>query len=117
MEGLVTLDGAPIDRGTIMAIPRDGRGQTAGVGIVAGKYRMSVSPGPMLVKITASRKDGKMPDPLAPGSGVLVDRYVESVPERYNDKTELTVTVNPGRNVADFVLEGSVLKSPHVSPK
>lgn len=32
-------------------------------------------------------------------------------------KTELTVTVNPGRNVADFALEGSLVKSPHVSPK
>jgi hypothetical protein len=105
MNGTVTLDGVPIEKGTIMLMPTNGKGQTAGCGIAAGKYSMDVSPGPMQVRITANRKDGKMPDPLNPGSGAIIDRYVDYVPERYNERTELEVLVKPGRNKHDFTLE------------
>jgi len=106
MEGLVTLDGTPIEKGTIMLIPAKGKGQSAGGGIVAGRYRISASAGPMRVLINAARKDGKMPDPLNPGSGVMVDRYVEYVPDRYNEKSGLEVTIAEGINKHDFALEG-----------
>jgi hypothetical protein len=106
MEGLVTLDGVPIEKGTIMLIPATGKGQSAGGGIVAGRYRIAASPVPVKVWINAARKDGKMPDPLNPGSGVMVDRYVEYVPDRYNEKTELEVTIVEGLNKHDFTLEG-----------
>jgi hypothetical protein len=106
MEGLVTLDGEPIEKGTIMLIPANGKGQSAGGGIVAGRYRITASAGPMQVRINAARKDGTMPDPLNPGSGVMVDRYVEYVPDRYNEKTELDVTIAAGLNTHDFKLEG-----------
>jgi len=109
MEGLVTLDGTPIEKGTIMLIPATGKGQSAGGGIVAGRYRISASVGPMRVLINAARKDGKMPDPLNPGSGVMVDRYVEYVPDRYNEKTALEVTIVEGLNKHDFSLEGGAV--------
>ena len=109
MEGLVTLDGVPIEKGTIMLIPANGKGQSAGGGIVAGRYRIPVSPGPMEVRISANRKDGKMPDPLNPGSGAMIDRYVDYVPVRYNEKTELNVTLTPGLNTHDFKLEGGAV--------
>ena len=112
MEGLVTLDGVPIEKGTIMLIPATGKGQSAGGGIVAGRYRIAASPVPVKVWINAARKDGKMPDPLNPGSGVMVDRYVEYVPDRYNEKTELEVTINPGVNKHDFTLEGGMVGKP-----
>lgn len=106
VEGTVTLDGEPIEKGTIELLPSDGKGPTAGCGIEAGKYRMPAAPGSRQVVIRASRKDGKMPDPMSPGSGTLIDRYVEYVPARYNEKTELTVTIKPGLNKHDFKLEG-----------
>jgi hypothetical protein len=109
MEGLVTLDGTPIEKGTIMLIPATGKGQSAGGGIVAGRYRITASPVPVRVWINASRKDGKMPDPLNPGSGVMVDRYVEYVPDRYNEKTTLEVTITEGLNKHDFALEGGTV--------
>lgn len=112
MEGLVTLDGAPIEKGTIMLIPAKGKGQSAGGGIVAGRYRITASPVPVKVWINASRKDGKMPDPLNPGSGVMVDRYVEYVPDRYNEKTTLEVTITEGLNKHDFALEGGKAGKP-----
>jgi hypothetical protein len=110
MEGTITLDGVPIEKGTIMLMPIDGKGQTAGCGIEAGKYRMQASPGIRQVLIGANRKDGKMPDPMSPGSGALIDRYVNYVPERYNEKSELTVTIKPGLNNHNFALEGSTLR-------
>lgn len=76
-----------------------------------GAYRMEASLGAMRMSIEAHRKGGKMPDPMSPGSGAMVDRYVEYVPDRYNDKTELTVTVEPGMNKHDFKLEGNSLPS------
>ena len=109
MEGMVTLDGVPIEKGTIMLMPANGKGQSAGGAIVAGRYRIPVSPGPMEVRISANRKDGKMPDPLNPGSGAMIDRYVDYVPARYNDTTELNVTLKPGLNTHDFKLEGGTV--------
>lgn len=109
IEGLVTLDGVPIEKGTIMLMPANGKGQNAGGGIVSGRYRFPASPGPMQVQINANRKDGKMPDPLNPGSGALIDRYVDFVPDRYNEKTELEVTIKPGLNKHDFELEGGIV--------
>jgi hypothetical protein len=107
MEGTVALDGVPIEKGTIMLMPIDGKGQTAGCGIEAGKYRMQASPGPRQVLIEANKKDGTMPDPMSPGSGKMIDRYVNYVPEKYNEKSELTVTIKPGLNKHDFKLESA----------
>jgi hypothetical protein len=46
---------------------------------------------------------------MSPGSGSLIDRYVDYVPERYNKKSELTVTIKPGLNKHDFTLEGGTV--------
>jgi hypothetical protein len=105
MEGFVTLDGVPIENGTIMLIPATGKGQSAGGGIIAGRYRITASAVPVKVVINASRKDGKMPDPLSPGSGAMIDRYVEYVPDRYNARTTLALTITEGLNKHDFALE------------
>ena len=109
VEGQITLDSVPIGKGAIQLIPVDGKGQTAGTGVVDGRYRMEASPGTMKVIVNWPQANGKMMDPG--GSGQMIDRYVESVPDRYNEKTELTVTVKPGVNVADFALEGNTLRS------
>jgi len=109
MEGQITLDGVPVGKGAIQLRPVDGKGQTAGTGVVDGRYRMEASPGTMKVIINWPQANGKMMDPG--GSGQMIDRYVESVPDRYNDKTELTVTVKPGVNKHDFSLEGSTLSA------
>jgi hypothetical protein len=68
---------------------------------------MEASPGTMAVIINWPQANGKMMDPG--GSGQMIDRYVESVPPKYNEKTELTVTVKPGVNKHDFAIKGSTL--------
>ena len=42
----------------------------------------------------------------------MVDRYVEYVPDRYNEKTELEVTIKPGLNKHDFSLKGGTVGKP-----
>ena len=54
VSGLVTLDGVPIENGTIQFYPVGGSGQTAGGGIENGKYRLDASVGEMTVTINAS---------------------------------------------------------------
>ncbi len=108
VEGQITLDGIPVRKGAIQLIPADGKGQTAGTGVVDGRYRMEASPGTMKVIINWPQANGKMMDPG--GSGQMTDRYVESVPPQYNEKTELTVAVKPGVNKHDFAIKGSTLR-------
>jgi hypothetical protein len=108
LEGAVTLDGVPIDAGAIELFPADGKGPTAGTGITAGRYRTETTAGLKRVRINYPQKDGtKMLDPG--GSGQMVDRLVEAVPDRYNEKTSLEVTIKPGLNKHDFTLEGSTV--------
>lgn len=108
MEGSVTLDGMPIVAGTIMLVPADGKGPMAGTGITAGRYRVEAAVGPKKVWINFPQNDGtKMLDPG--GSGQMIDRSVESVPARYNEKTELEIMIKPGLNKHDFTLEGSLV--------
>lgn len=109
MEGRITLDGVPVRKGAIQLKPADGKGQTAGTGVVDGLYKMDCSLGTMKVIVNWPQVHGKMMDPG--GSGQMIDRYVESVPDRYNDKSELTATIKPGLNKHDFNLEGSTLPS------
>jgi hypothetical protein len=111
VEGRVTLDGEPITYGSIMLVPADGKGQTAGTGIANGLYRMEASAGPMKVIINSPKKtDRKQHVPTPEDTGAMADLYVDAVPARYNEATELEVTVVPGRNTFDFALESE--KSP-----
>jgi len=110
VEGSVTLDGVPITAGAIRLVPADGKGPTAGGGITAGRYRVETAAGPKKVWINFAQKDGtKVLDPEAMGSGRMIDRYVESVPGRYNTETELEITLKPGLNTHDFTLKGSLI--------
>ena len=110
VEGLVTLDGAPIAAGSTRLVPADGKGPTAGGGIMDGRYRVETTAGPKKVWINFAQKDGtKVLDPETMGSGRMIDRYVESVPDRYNTNTELEITMKPGLNTHDFTLEGSLV--------
>jgi hypothetical protein len=110
VEGSVTLDGVPITAGAIRLVPADGKGPTAGGGIMAGRYRVETTAGPKKVWINFAQKDGtKVLDPEAMGSGRMIDRYVESVPGRYNAETELEITIRPGLNKHDFTLEGGTV--------
>jgi hypothetical protein len=98
LSGVVTLDGAPLESGQIMFVPKDGKLQPTGAGISAGgKFSAAVAPGAMQVeirspKITGSRKAYDTPD------SPMLDITEEQIPSRYNTKSELTIDVVEGQN-------------------
>jgi hypothetical protein len=97
VSGTVTLDGQPLENGTITFYPTANSGQTAGGGIENGKYTLDASPGEMTVLISANKVTGKHKMYDTPDSPT-VDTVVELIPARYNKTSELKVTLKPGVN-------------------
>jgi len=96
VSGTVTLDGVPIENGTIQFYPT-GAGQTAGGGIEQGKYKLDASVGEMTVTISATKVVGKQKAYDTPDSPVR-DKVAEMVPDEYNKMSKLKVTLKPGVN-------------------
>lgn len=109
VEGEVTLDGVPIERGSIRFIPT---GQTQGVptgaAIEKGQYRIAAADGPVVgtnrVEISASRKTGRKIQAAMSDPGKTMDETVEAVPARYNKKSTLEREIKSEKNVLDFEL-------------
>jgi len=101
VQGTVTLDGAPLEKGTIsLTSEEDVRlGRPAGGSeIVNGKYEMLVTPGKKQVAIRAPKESGQPDD-----TGLVPT--VESIPAKYNTKTELEAEVQEtGPQTLDFSL-------------
>jgi len=108
VEGKVTLDGTPVQDGSITFVPTGGtKGPSAGGPIQGGRYSLPAADGPVVgrhrVEIRAPQPTGKkLPDPYQPGK--TVDQVLDAVPERYNTASTLERDVNSGRNVIDFEL-------------
>lgn len=98
VSGTVKLNGKPVPRAQLTFVP-DGPGRSAsGLANKDGEYVMEYTPdtpgalvGPVTVQIRTRTTDTP-----------------ETIPVKYNDKTELKRNVESGRNVFDFELEGEV---------
>ena len=115
VRGMVTVDGQPIDEGSISLEPADGQGPTTGGLIKAGKYELTgnaaVEPGKKIVRIVGLRQAGKIipAGPPAP-KGTLISQMIQCVPSHYNDQSRLQVDVIPGKpNKHDFELDSKSL--------
>src|SRR5947209_20517753 len=111
--GLVTLDGKPLDNGSIQFFPVAGDGQTSGANIGPnGRYRTDASPTKMKVVIHASKVVGrrKMYDNVP--DSPMIDLLEEIMPAKYSDmhKSELTATIVPGENEVNFELQSDQKK-------
>lgn len=108
VRGNVTLDGTPLDQGSIVFEPADGKGPVAGGTIQNGKYLLAgesaAVPGKKIVRINASRTTGRKIEagPPAP-AGTMVDEVLY-VPESYNEKSTLSVQLEAGDSSHDFAL-------------
>lgn len=111
IRGNVTLDGTPLEVGSIVFEPADRTGPVAGGTIKDGKYLLAgdsgVVPGKKIVRINASRNTGRKIEagPPAP-AGTLVDEVVY-VPDSYNEKSTLSVQVESGASSHDFELRST----------
>ena len=110
VSGEVTLDGQPLEQGSILFAPVDGtKGVVTGGPITGGKYSLSGEDGPTVgtnrVEIRAVKKTGKMvPKPLAP-PGEMTELIIEAIPPRFNSASTLKTEIKPGQNKADFKVE------------
>lgn len=111
--GNVTFNGVPIDKGTItfLPIPDGTQGTATGGEIMDGNYEIAAATGPIVgltykVEIKAMRKTGKIPNPFNAEAPPL-DKYEDFVPEKYNFKSGLKVTIGPtdADNKHDFHLK------------
>jgi hypothetical protein len=108
VEGTVTLDGRPLEKGSVQFCPLPGStGPTAGGDIVNGKFVILPSGGPFagkfMVQINSAGLTGrKIRDPR---SNAIVDEYAQCLPAKYNSKSELQAEVTAhGPNHFDFAL-------------
>ncbi len=100
VQGVVTLDGTPLEGARVMFQPQGDGAPSTGFTNETGKYEL----------IYTVRRNGA----LVGTHNVTVSTYrqlnegemPETVPERYNDKSDLVRQVEAGRNTIDLVLEG-----------
>lgn len=105
LAGEVTLDGAPIDQGTISFFPADNKGASAEAVIAEGRYSVSLPRGAKRVVIRGYKKVGERfpwgkDNPPAP----ILE---EIVPKSFNDESSLTFDAEENRQDADFLLTSS----------
>ncbi len=99
ISGTVTFDGAPVADGQITMRDSDPQMPANSARIENGKYSMDATLGEKTVHIVAYR-DTDEDDGLG---GKVREQYI---PERYNEKSELKVTIsNDGAASHDFSLE------------
>jgi hypothetical protein len=102
VSGTVTYDGAPIPEGTIQFRALEGDQKAYAASIVDGKYEARVEPGPASVEVRASRFiEGKFVESNPGEFDQVGEMYI---PEKYNSRTELKVTVESDKLDENFDL-------------
>ena len=115
LQGTVTLDEEPIEKGVIQFVPLPGtKGPSAGGTITNGAYLViaenGVLPGRFRVEITASQATGRQL--VDRSSAERIAERTNYVPARYNVSSELTSTVTvDGPNRFDFSLQSDAAAS------
>lgn len=105
VKGKVTVDGTPLENGAIRLIPLDGKAPTAGSPIEDGEYYVDNAPVTTVrIEITAPKVVGKRKAYDTPDSPTI-DVTKESLPEKYNLKSELKRELTRGENELNFDLK------------
>ena len=107
VSGTVKVNGqVPAVGSSITFIPSDGKSPTAGAVLEEGKYSVRVPVGTARVEIRVPRPIAKARPKAGPGAGPGAEGgYIEeSLPAKYNDKSELSFEVKKGSNEKDWDL-------------
>ncbi|EAQ77344.1 hypothetical protein [Blastopirellula marina] len=106
VTGVVTLDGKPIDKAVVTFEPANAR-PSVGFTDANGRYELIFTAsrngavlGEHQVRITSAADAGG-----GEGGQPLVAARKETIPTKYNAKTELTAQVDSGSNTIDFDLK------------
>lgn len=107
ITGTVTVDGEPMEYGTISFIPAmQSEARVSGGPIVAGKFEMregrGANAGEYRVEIRWQKPTGKMIKDI--DTEEMIEQRAEGLPARYHENSELTVTVSEEKYEFDFDL-------------
>lgn len=101
VTGKITIDGAEPPAGTSISFEAtDGNAKSGGATVTGSSYVANVQPGKYRVVIRAPKtKGGKG------GNAMAGDFFEETLPAKYNDKSELTLDVSAGKNEKNWDLK------------
>lgn len=110
VTGNVQFDGQPLSNGLIHFEPISGEGRSGARAIENGKYEFGdnsdLKPGKYKVSIRATQPDSGLDADAAMNGGGAKNTFVDPIPKKYSDKTELTAEVTAdGPNTFDFDLK------------
>ena len=106
VSGTVAVDGrTPAEGSSITFVPAGGAASGGGGVITDGRYAVTLTAGDYKVEI-------RVPEPVAPVKGANTEgpgpggvaNIKESLPAKYNDRTELTFAVKQGKNEKNWEL-------------
>lgn len=94
VSGTVTLDGKPLENGSVTFDPKDGSGTPAFGGIEDGKFNCEVAAGTWIARFAAGTRDTGEKDEYG-------EPITESIvlPEKYTSKSEVEVVIKAEENV------------------
>lgn len=104
VRGTITLNGGPVETGTILFEPKDAKGAAASATINAGHYEARIEPGIKTVRINYPKVIGKQV--VYPGSpdSPIIDKVAEQIPDKYNSRTQLEKDLTEVSAPVDFTL-------------
>src|SRR5215207_384142 len=106
VSGVVKYKGEPVKFGTISF--RSDDGQTGGAQVVDGKYEIPAATGlpPGKYQVAVTYPDPKAPKPKEGEPPGVVAEVKDLLPDKYNNKTELTAEIKAeSNNVVNFDLK------------
>lgn len=89
IKGKVTLDGKPVEKGTITFEPSDGKGGAYSAAIESGAYATNVELGPKRVRISAVKVIGRRKVYEGSKDSPEEDITQELIPPKYNSESTL----------------------------
>lgn len=104
INGTVTMDGKPIEAGSITLTPVDGSSKVGGGAFENGSFSTRAAAGEMAVQIRG-HEIVKLPNPTREQveRGLDTERH-EIVPGAYNSASKLRITISPENTTFDFAL-------------
>jgi hypothetical protein len=104
IDGEVTVDGKPLEKGVISYTPADGNGAPVTAEVRNGRYEVRTVAGRKVVQISAPIVVGQRKEHKGPGAA-LIDITEESLPPSCNSKSELTFEATAGANTKNWAVE------------
>lgn len=110
LNGTVTFDGEPVEKGYVQFSPLPGTtGPTAGADVQDGAYEVAsvrgLFEGSYRVDVQAWVRSGKVSIDPVTGEKTVGGDLKQILPSRYNKDSELTIDISGGQRTFDFNLD------------